>query len=532
MNLGLLLMFCAVPAGEEPAMLDGFHYQDAKAATAEWKPQGIAEVAVSKTKDGGAIEVALPFAARPDLERVTIDRKVRLDLTGRKEFTLDVEPGDRTAVGEVTLYFKSDDGWYGCGAWLRRPGAQTLRFVKASFHSEGRPAGWAHVDGIRIAVWRGTGENSSLRLSRLAAWQGRAQIAEPATAIRVIDPAQEGRAFWNHSGAGAYPGDWERTAKALETGGFNMILPNQLWAGQADYPSKLLPHSETFRKYGDQVAQCVAAAHRHGLQVHVWKVNFNLGNAPKEFVEKLRRDGRTQVSAAGKTANWLCPSHPENLKLEVDTMVEVVRMYPVDGLHFDYIRYPDAEHCYCDGCRKRFEADSGTPVTHWPVDCYRGPRRDEYCAWRCRQITRVVEAASREAKRVRPGIKISAAVFGDYPSCRQSVGQDWVAWAKAGCVDFLCPMDYTASDDTLVDLVASQVSLVAGRVPIYAGIGATAVKPPLTAQQVLGQVEKARSLGASGFAIFNLDGKTIETLVPEVGKGLKGENGEKGEKRK
>ncbi len=90
-----------------------------------------------------------------------------------------------------------------------------------------------------------------------------------------------------------------------------MILPNQLWAGRADYPSKLLPHSETFRKYGDQVAQCVAAAHRHGLQVHVWKVNFNLGNAPREFVEKLRREGsRTQVSANGKATDWLCPSHP------------------------------------------------------------------------------------------------------------------------------------------------------------------------------------------------------------------------------
>jgi uncharacterized lipoprotein YddW (UPF0748 family) len=203
-------------------------------------------------------------------------------------------------------------------------------------------------------------------------------------------------------------------------------------------------------------------------------------------------------------------------------MVEVARMYPVDGLHFDYIRYPDGDHCYCDGCRKRFEADSGKLVTNWPADCYHGPRRDEYRTWRCRQITRVVEAVSREAKRVRPGIKISAAVFGAYPSCRQSVGQDWVAWVKAGYLDFICPMDYSASDDAFADLVASQVSLVGNRVPIYAGIGAAAVNPPMTAEQVLGQIEKARSLGASGFSIFNLDGKTIETLVPEVGKGLNG----------
>ena len=521
MNIGLVLLSCTLMAAEEPTLLDAFQYPNAKAATAQWKPQGIAEVTVAGANGRRAIELALPFAAKPSLDRVTIDRKVQLDLTGRREFTLDVEPSNSAAVGEVTLYFKSGDGWYGCGKWLWRPGPQTVRFAKTSFRSEGHPAGWEHVDGIRIAVWRGTGENSSLRLSRLAAWSGRAKLAEPAVAVKVIDPAHEGRAFWNHSGTGAYPGDWERTAKALEAGGFNMILPNQLWAGRADYPSKLLPHSEIFRKYGDQVAQCVAAAHRHALQVHVWKVNFNLGNAPREFVERLRREGRTQVSASGKATNWLCPSHPENFRLEVDTMLEVARMYPVDGLHFDYIRYPDGEHCYCDGCRKRFEADSGKPVSNWPADCYRGPRRNEYRTWRCRQITRVVEAVSREAKRVRPGIKISAAVFGQYPSCRQEVGQDWLAWVKAGYVDFLCPMDYSASDDTLADLVAGQVSLVAGRVPIYAGIGATAVQPPMTAQQVLGQIEKARSLGASGFSIFNLDGKTIETLVPEVGKRMK-----------
>ncbi|MGA2255417.1 MAG: family 10 glycosylhydrolase [Thermoguttaceae bacterium] len=521
MNFGFFLFSCMLVTGEEPAVLDAFHYRDAKAATTEWTPQGDREVSVFKTQSGGGIELALPFAVKPSLERVTIDRKVRFDLSGRREFTLDLEPDDMVAVGEVTLYFKSGEGWYGCGSGLRRPGPQTLRFARTSFRSEGRPAGWEHVDGIRIAVWRGMGENSSLRLRRLAAWEGRAKIVEPVVAVRVIDPAHEVRAFWNHSGTGAYPGDWERTAKALEEGRFTMILPNQLWAGRADYPSKVLPRSENFRKYGDQVAQCVAAAHRHGLQVHVWKVNFNLGNAPRESVEKLRREGRTQVSVGGKATNWLCPSHPENFKFEVDTMVEVARMYPVDGLHFDYIRYPDGEHCYCDGCRKRFEADSGKPVAEWPGDCYHGSRRDEYRTWRCRQITRVVEAVSREAKRVRPGIKISAAVFGGYPSCRQTVGQDWVAWVKAGYLDFICPMDYSASDDAFADLVASQVYFVGGRVPIYAGIGATAVNPPMTAPQVLRQIEKARSLGASGFSIFNLDGKTIETLVPEVGKGLK-----------
>ena len=56
-------------------------------------------------------------------------------------------------------------------------------------------------------------------------------------------------------------------------------------------------------------------------------------------------------------------------------------------------------------------------------------------------------AVSREAKKIRPGLKISAAVFGSYPGCRESVAQDWPAWVKAGYLDFVCPMDYTTSDE-------------------------------------------------------------------------------------
>ena len=167
---------------------------------------------------------------------------------------------------------------------------------------------------------------------------------------------------------------------------------------------------------------------------------------------RLRREGRTQVSNRGEPCDWLCPSHPENQKLELESMLEVARKYPVDGLHFDYIRYPDGAHCYCDGCRRRFEAASGRKVLDrdWPKECFSGARKEEYNDWRCRQITSLVAAVSREAKKIRPGLKISAAVFGSYPGCRESVAQDWPQWIKAGYLDFVCPMDYTTSDAEFV----------------------------------------------------------------------------------
>jgi uncharacterized lipoprotein YddW (UPF0748 family) len=337
-----------------------------------------------------------------------------------------------------------------------------------------------------------------------------------AYALGQPSSSREGRAFWNHSGTGAYDGDWDRTAKELAAAGFNMILPNMLWGGRAHYASDVLPRSSTYQKYGDQIEQCVAAAKQHGLEVHVWKVNFNLSGAPQAFVDKIRREHRNQVSVDGEAHNWLCPSHPANQELELASMIEVAKKYDVHGLHFDYIRYPGRDKCYCDGCRQRFEDQLGLKVEDWPQECYSGAKKEAYTQWRCDQITKLVKAVHDEAKAQKPDIKISAAVFGAYPDCRRTVAQDWPEWVKAGYLDFVCPMDYTQSDLSFIGLVNSQLKLVDQRIPLYPGIG----QWRLSDDRTIGQIHHARSLGADGFTIFNLNRSSAESFVPAVGMGV------------
>ena len=331
-------------------------------------------------------------------------------------------------------------------------------------------------------------------------------------------PKLEGRAVWNHSGTGAYPGDWNRSAKELAKAGFNMIISNMLWAGLAHYPSDVLPRSEIFAAYGDQVVQCVEAAHRHGLEVHIWKVSWNLQGSPDAFVEKMRAAGRTQVSRTGAPINWLCPSHPDNVQLELNSLLEVVREYDVDGIHFDYIRYPGPEACYCDGCRERFTLATRKKVKSWPGDVLKdGSLKVAYLDWRTAQITRLVRLAHKRARALRPDLKISAAVFGNYPACVKQVGQDWVAWVDAGYVDFLCPMDYTDMDGRFTRLVERQLELTQERVPIYPGIGAASSRSVLTPDRVVGQIHLARSAGAPGFTIFDYSISTASTVIRAVG---------------
>ncbi|MHB8898776.1 MAG: glycoside hydrolase family 10 protein [Thermoguttaceae bacterium] len=766
-------------------VIDDFSYGTLEAARSTWTAsEGTPGIDLASDGDRKVLVVAAPFARSASLERVVADRSVELNLAAPGRFELEIAVDPPEACGNLTLYFRSGGGWFGAAGGVAGEGWQTVRFSKAGFRTEGEPAGWDKIDGVRIACWRGRAKDATIRIRRLAAcWSdvalviptasehpgdreinsalesadsvgqmlddlglgadavedatlpagglGRRHVAivayhprmPEATAAALVqfvekggkvfgcyglpdsltaalgfkrgefhrpaagtlaeirfdaadiqglprsarqaswnintvvpvaygaraiahwfdgsgkptglpamwvsdrgaylshillddDPAakrqmlaavlgqldsglwqqmaaaelakvgavghcrtleevaafvktagrpeaieagkaaveaeakakelvaaggfadavatardardqlarsyllaqesrtSEGRAWWNHSGTGPYPGDWDRACRELAEAGFNMILPNMLWAGRAHYPSDVLPRSETFEQYGDQIEQCLAAAKKYGLEVHAWKVNHNLSGAPRPFVEKLKEEGRLQVFIGGESQNWLCPSDPRNYRLEVDSMLEVARKYDVAGLHFDYIRYPGSNSCFCDGCRERFEADTGLKVENWPKDCHSGVHKGAYTQWRCDQISRLVRTVHDEARQMRPSLKISAAVFGSYPSCRESVAQDWPEWIKAGWLDFVCPMDYTDSDPGFCGLVQNQLELVGGRIPIYPGIGATASRSSLSADRVAGQIFHARRLGAAGFTIFNLSESTARDILP------------------
>ena len=400
---------------------------------------------------------------------------------------------------------------------------EVAEFVKPSGRADAIEAGKAAVEAEAKAKDLVAAEKFADAV--VAARQARDLLAR-SYLLAQESRKREGRAWWNHSGTGPYPGDWDRACRELADAGFNMILPNMLWAGRAHYPSDVLPRSETNDEYGDQIEQCLAAAKKYGLEVHVWKVNYNLSGAPREFVEKLREEGRLQVFVGGESQAWLCPSHPKNFQLEVDSMLEVAKKYDVAGLHFDYIRYPGGNSCFCDGCRERFQADAGLKVDAWPKDCHSGVHKAAYTKWRCDQISRLVQAVHEEAKKLRPSLKVSAAVFGSYPSCRESVAQDWPEWIRAGWLDFVCPMDYTNSDPGFCGLVENQLELVGGRIPVYPGIGATASSSSLPADRVAGQIMHARRLGAAGFTIFNLSESTARDLLPGLKLGATAEKAE------
>ncbi len=394
-----------------------------------------------------------------------------------------------------------------------------ITFVRESGVPEAEPA---LETGKRLMAKARAAYNSKTYNAAITTARASRESFSKAYFLSHISPETEGRAVWNHSGLGAYPSDWDSSAKELAEAGVNMILPNMAWAGVAHYSSKILPQSKTFTRYGDQLAQCVAAARKYNLEVHVWKITWNLEGAPKGFVEKMRKDGRTQVSATGKPLNWLCPSHPKNVQLELESVMEIVANYDVDGIHLDYIRYPGSHACYCEECRKRFTLATRQQIDEWPnaVLPKTGKYGDKYIEWRSQQITRLVRLLHKRLEEANPDIKLSTAVFGSYPACVTSIGQDWIAWAKAGYVDFVCPMNYTEDTNYFTELLADQLALMPKGVAIYPGIGATATNSLLAPDTVVEQIYLSRSLGASGWTIFDYSPDISETVLPALEMGV------------
>ena len=338
--------------------------------------------------------------------------------------------------------------------------------------------------------------------------------------------AGERRLIWCHSAWGlGGTNDWDSTCRFLRKNGFTDLVVNLAWGGYAFYPSKVLPQAEAER--GDALEQCRAACRKYGIKMHVWKVCWKMGRAVSPvFVQAAKEAGRIQRTRGGELNDdlWNCPSDPYCQRLEIDAMVELALEKKVDGIHFDYIRYPGSSCCFCDGCRKRFEAKLGRPVANWPKDT----QNDEtvasaWAAFRRDNITRVVENVHARVRAAKSKVEISAAVFRDPIRDPEVVGQDWIRWCAEGWLDFVCPMDYMKSPRRYAERIALQhaaLQKAGSKAKFYPGMAimCSHFERSLTPFVVAQEIAAVRAEGLDGFTLFALS-RTAEKVLPVLREG-------------
>jgi uncharacterized lipoprotein YddW (UPF0748 family) len=358
-------------------------------------------------------------------------------------------------------------------------------------------------------------------------------------------PPREGeiRGVWFFASAKQ---DWDAVMKRLKDNGFNCIFVRVARGANAIYPSAFLPREKWAEDLGgDELKRAIAAARRYGIAFHAWKVCHHMGKpsdgffdgnaqareqyyravgpARQAFWEKMLREDRLVRDSKGRQSFWLTPADPRNRELEYQVMMELVKNYDVDGVHFDYIRYPDDspyddpyDYDYGATSRREFEKFIGRPVNSWPDDVRRGALKIKFEDWERENVNTIVRRVSKDTKQAKPWVKISAAVWRNHRRYRAVIKQDWLRWAEQGWVDFLVPMDYTPLHNLFADTVKAQVSAVRGKVPLAAGIGGYLLKTP---DDMVKQVEISRRSGADGFVWFSWNDEDLNRKMSALAAG-------------
>ena len=297
---------------------------------------------------------------------------------------------------------------------------------------------------------------------------------------RAQDPP-ELRAVWVdafHEGIRS-PTEADELVAAARRANLNTLIVQVRRRGDALYTKGIEPPLDdpAYHPSFDALAYIVDAGHRAGLEVHAW-VNampvWRDETPPKDARHVFNRHG---PSAAGDQ-NWLTssptgehkfpvgyfldPGHPGAAAYLAEIYLNIVRNYAVDGIHFDYVRYPETDERLPRGAGvgynatnlARFRRATGRTDTPEPGD-------EQWMQWRREQVTNLVRRVSIEARAINPKIKISAALipWGQPPTNErdfetvapmQRIFQDWHGWLKNGLLDLGIPMNYASETDDRV----------------------------------------------------------------------------------
>ncbi len=313
------------------------------------------------------------------------------------------------------------------------------------------------------------------------------------------------------------------------------------------------PYRELMAATGeDTLSQLLAQAHAADLRVHAWVNVLNLArNRDAPLIRDLGRDsvlsdqfGRSLLDypdfdvpapdrryyRMGTPGVWMDPAAPGVAQRLGVTFAELLTRYPqFDGLHFDYIRYPDVlpfapgsrfgvglDFGYGAPTRARFKRDTGLDAPLGDSVANAG----RWDSWKRDQLTALVVELRFAARIAHDTVQLSAAVWAWADRAYLSQGQDWRQWLEAGLLEFAVPMAYTVDDRALRYHAESYAGLPIGdRIWVGLGTWLFASRP----ERALEQLRIVRAAGAAGDSLFSYD-SIVE--APDLRAALIGEIGE------
>jgi uncharacterized lipoprotein YddW (UPF0748 family) len=306
-----------------------------------------------------------------------------------------------------------------------------------------------------------------------------------------------------------------RNIKAL---GMNTVIFQVLFQGAAMYPSERLPWSSFLtgspgKDPGfDPLAVAIDEAHRIGLELHAWVNVFHVASASANISltaepVHVRFAHPEWVVEHTDGSFWGNPAIPEFRDWHVENVLEIVRNYDVDAVHFDYMRYPEKNGLDGDAAIMANYPNGAGTLAQW--------RRENVNAF-----VRQVHGAVRAEK---PWVKVGASPIGAYrwfPGAPpghwgfDDVYQETHRWLNEDLLDYVAPMLYfnigndpippnTYQSQDFQYWVTNWVANSNGR-HVYAGQGTwlEVADRRFAPGEIAEQIVRSRNLGARGQVQF------------------------------
>ena len=219
----------------------------------------------------------------------------------------------------------------------------------------------------------------------------------------------------------------------------NTVLFQARVRATTTYPSALEPWDRCLtgqegRAPGyDPLRFAIEECHKRGMEIHAWLATIPCGPWNSLGCRRLRAKGLRLRKLDG--AGYLDPSDERVAPYLASVCAELTEKYDIDGIHLDYIRYPEQADKFPD------------------KDTYRRyGKGKELKQWRRDNITDIVRRLYTDIKSIKPWVKVSSSPIGKYRDTNRYPSRGWNAyhvvyqdaqrWLKEGIHDALFPMMY------------------------------------------------------------------------------------------
>jgi uncharacterized lipoprotein YddW (UPF0748 family) len=391
------------------------------------------------------------------------------------------------------------------------------------------------VSVLIAAIWMFIGTTGKPRpwdgASAFAQSPGDSSVFAPSYLVQLRErtnvlPDDEIRALWVVRDALTTPEAISRMVDFAAQTRFHVIFVQVRGRGDAFYRSTLEPRASVLTapiEDFDPLKYLVTLAHREGIEVHAWINVFyawsNAGEAqPAQHVvsrhpEWMLTDARGVRMDRVPRERWkseriegwfLSPGIPELRAHTAAVVREICAQYAVDGIHLDYIRYPNREYAFDPHSRTRFLLRYG--VDPWELALNRAALEKVvgapalsmmdslYTEFKTQQVDSMV-IAIREAC---AGRALSAAVIADPALARADKGQEWARWVHNRWVDFVVPMAYSMPPPE-IEYRARIYNRTVGVDRVLIGLGVWDGRDEYLAETV----SLLRGVPVAGYAIFS-----------------------------